>query len=105
MRFCRGLWPLCPSQWWRWRRRALWFGPCFDPWEERDVLVFAVLRQGREERDVFLLHRFGAMGYEAVGWHLGISTEEVSRRLAKALVGIGQMTALIERSCPQRRHL
>lgn len=69
------------------------------------MLVFAVLRLGREERDVFLLHRFGGMGYEAVGLHLGISTEEVSRRLAKALVGIGQMTALIERRRPQRWRL
>ena len=105
MRFRRELWLLRPSQWWRWRRRALWFGPWFDPWEERDVLVFAILHLGRKERDVFLLHRFGAAGYESIGLHLGIPPAEVSRRLAKALVGISQMTALIERSRPRRRRL
>jgi hypothetical protein len=105
MRSRRDLWLLRPSQWWRWRRRALWFGPCFDPWEDRDVLVFAVLRLGRKERDVFLLHRFGGTSYGTIGFHLGISTEEVSRRLAQALVGLGQMTTLIERSRPRRRRL
>ncbi|GAA0196004.1 hypothetical protein GCM10009081_08490 [Brevundimonas nasdae] len=103
MRFRRGLWLLRPSQWWRWRRRSLWFGPCFDPWEERDVLVFAILYLGRKDRDVFLLHRFRAMGYESIGLHMGILPDEVTTRLAQALVGIGQMTALIERSRPKRR--
>lgn len=69
------------------------------------MLVFAILHLGRKERDVFLLHRFGAMGYASIGLHLGIPTDEVTRRLAQALVGLGQMTALIERSRPKRRRL
>lgn len=69
------------------------------------MLVFAILYLGRKDCDVFLLHRFRAMGYESIGLHLGIPADEVTRRLAQALVGIGQMTALIECSRPRRRHL
>lgn len=67
------------------------------------MLFFAILYLERKDRDVFLLHRFRAMGYESIGLHLGIPPEEITTRLAQALVGIGQMTALIERSRPQRR--
>lgn len=67
------------------------------------MLVFAILYLGRKDRDLFLLHRFGAAGYESIGLHLGVRADEVTRRLAQALVGVGQMIALIERTRPQRR--
>lgn len=76
----------------------------FQPLEEADTLAAAdstearlicrdtarVLREGlssmkRKHREVFVLHRFGELGYRQIAARLGISERTVERRMSRAL--------------------
>ncbi len=52
---------------------------------EQLLLKQVVLGIPQPYRDVFILSRFTAMGYEQIAAHLGISQKTVKRRMTKAL--------------------
>lgn len=96
----RTLWPLSPSQWWRWRYPELWRGRSFDPHSIQQVMSFAVMRLPVERRDVFLLNAVQALDYSFIARHMGLSVDEVQALFAAALVEVSRTVDLIERSRP-----
>lgn len=53
--------------------------------EDVDRLANALEEMPELTRDVFVLHRFEEMSYDAIGRHLGISTSAVGRNIMKAI--------------------
>ena len=94
-------WPFVRDQGWRWRHPRLWRGRPFDPDNPRQVLSYAVLRLGRDRRDVFLLSQIKALDYALIARQLGISVAEVQAHLAGALYEIVRTMNVIERARPR----
>lgn len=77
---------------------------------EQQVIVHEtteVLRHGlsslkRRDREVFVLHRFGNLGYRQIATRLGISERTVERRMSRALV---HLRRALERSAVSEDHL
>lgn len=99
----RFLWPLSPSQWWRWRHPSLWPGRSFDPHYSQQVMSYAVMRLPTRTRDVFLLNAVRALDYGFIARHMGLSVGEVQAHFARALVEVSRTVDLIERSRPALR--
>lgn len=94
------LWPLNPSQWWRWRHPRLWLGGSFDPHNSQQVTVYAVMRLRGDTRDVFLLSCIRALDYAVIGRHLGLTVQVVEAHMAASLCEITSIIDLIERGRP-----
>ena len=97
MALLRRHWIILSSQWWRWRHRRLWSGRCFDLHDEKDVLLYAIFSVRDVRRDIFLLHRFDALSYEAISERIGMPVADVMTSLAQALAAIDRTLSLIER--------
>ena len=93
-------WPFVRDQGWRWRHPHLWRGRPFDPGTPRQVMSYAVLRLGRDQRDVFLLSQIKALDYALIARQLGVSVAEVQAHLAGALYEIVRTMDVIERARP-----
>lgn len=105
MTLLRTLWPLSPSQWWRWRYPDLWRGRSFDPHNAQQVMSYAVMRLPVERRDVFLLNAVQALDYSFIARHMGLSVDEVQALFAAALVEVSRAVDQIERHRPGSRSL
>lgn len=62
---------------------------------ERQVLVTAIRRLPRRNRDVFVLHRFAAMPVEQIAVHFGMDTKAVEAHLAEALGRLSRAVAAV----------
>jgi hypothetical protein len=91
------LWPLDPTQWWRWRRPRLWRGGSFNPHNGQEVTSYAVMRLRGDTRDVFLLSCIWALDYAVIGRHLGLTVEVVQAHMAAALYQVACTADFIER--------
>lgn len=105
MTLLRTLWPLRPSQWWRWRYPDLWCGRSFDPYNAQQVMSYTVMRLPTRRRDVFLLNAVQALDYSFIARHMGLSVEEVRALFAAALIEVSRTVDLIERRRPASRPL
>ena len=81
--------------------------PAADDTEQKVIVheTVEVLRQGlasleQEDREVFVLHRFGHFGYREIAAKLGISERTVERRMSRAL---SHLKRVHERSLDSRR--
>lgn len=64
--------------------------PNFDEYPDPQIarLEWTIARLPRRTRDVFLMHRFDALGYDRIAHRLGLSEKAVEREMVRALRAI-----------------